>query len=1031
MGNNKGKEGIKRAIAFVALWTFLFSDTAFALRPSAVRERPFNGQVTNIGDLAIDAKCEVPDACMDMLKGILNPAPPEGEAFKITVARNRLEKGLQAHLGGRIFAIKRGNKIIIRIQEKDATVVGSAMFDLVMPLGSESFPEWPPKEDLTFADDEQIEREMAKLPPEIVGKITRTPGGPGQAEAIVLALLGAKVKMVARLGDDPYADELIAHMKKNGVDVSGVKKTPGRPTAKTYIPSGQAIVDGKLKDVTAFSHAMGADDALAIADLSDEDYRVQVFHVGGVALTPKFMRNSLLTALTRAKEEGAVTVMDTVVDKLSIWLELEKTKVADQICQHLDVLTISKKEVAQYTDLKDPAAIVKYFLAKGVKTVIYKMGDEGCMVGSRGSPIFADTPLENAAPVIIKMPVYRKEGYKPIDTTGMGDAFSAAFSSAILRGYSLGDTVALATGVASLAGEQIGGGNIGPMKEEGALARLEVLKQQEDVRAAVSAIDSNEPYFAKPPTSPEAFIENRGTCGLIAPSLDAETLIKAIIDARCPWIAAEIAFRGGDREATLQLMRFAAEYKRRTKNTTTIIAAGTVLNVDDALAAIDAGAVLIVTPALTLTKEEIQRIHNMGAKVVLGVASGAEAIEARGRGADATKAFPYKPKKGAYLEAVKGPMPQQHHAALTYADMVEEGNFAIGTPSALFEFVRTKPTTTHKFILPSAGEDLVAEIREAVPGWPIVVTGGVTTSDLIKTDRRVGAALSIKDAAAVEGLLWVFRAAEEVLTSAETIISWLKPPFNKEGLKGLDDFVDGLLQKNPSVCAELLRKGSDKAVASCIIERLAVLEIAKEVKDTGNLDEFLNIAGQNPDIAQKAQGVNMMVQRITDRGFLPFQLPEEPSLWTGKPNDAMKTTIKTGTLQDVTKPSRTTILEQHGNARQYFLVEEGILVILVAQPGNAQLEAYVLKPGQYMAIEPNVFHIAVNGTPNVKFYVYNEHPVEEGKVVKPDTTITCIGETFVIDPPVLKKLLECKVEIKDLLGNAGSKPLPNVAMAAI
>lgn len=464
----------KRLISIITVWLFVFSSMVFADTTNVLRPLHLRAGLVFSGKPA-----DLPEDCVERLNKILSK-PEKGEPFDISLARKRLNNGLQARLGHRIYVLKQGDELIIREQKLDVTVIGSAMFDLVVPLGEYPFPDWPGTEDLEFADDRQIGQAMAKLPQEITAKVKRTPGGPGQAEAFILASVGANVKMVASLGDDEYADELISKMKKAGIDVSGIKKIKGRPTAMTYIPSGKK--DGE--DVTAFAHSMGADDELDISYLTDDDYKVEVFHAGGVALTPKFMRGGLAIALQRAKQEGAVTVMDTVVDKLYIWQELEKSGEADEICKNLDVLTISKKEAGQYTDLEDPETIVNYFLNKGVKTVIYKMGKEGSIAGSRNSPVFSDTEP-------VSVPVYSKAGYKVVDGTGMGDAFSGAMSSGIIRGYSLGETLAFATSVASLAGEQIGGGDIGPNGERGAIERKAELIKQPDVLSAVTKIDTS------------------------------------------------------------------------------------------------------------------------------------------------------------------------------------------------------------------------------------------------------------------------------------------------------------------------------------------------------------------------------------------------------------------------------------------------------------------------------------------------------------------------------------------------------------
>ncbi|MDH5770269.1 MAG: tetratricopeptide repeat protein, partial [Candidatus Bathyarchaeota archaeon] len=239
----------------------------------------------------------------------------------------------------------------------------------------------------------------------------------------------------------------------------------------------------------------------------------------------------------------------------------------------------------------------------------------------------------------------------------------------------------------------------------------------------------------------EEFLQSLGVCGLISPSEEAEEFINAIIEAQCPRLGVEIAFRG-DREQVLKLIRQASQKAGKV-----IIAAGTVLNGEDAIDAVKSGASLIVTPGLTLTKFDIERIHRLGAKVVMGVGSKEEAREAKKRGADAIKAFPFDPKSD-YIKALKGPTPKEYHEALEkYVELVEKGDYPLGTFSNVLLFLRSNPTKKQKFRQPSSGETLVKEIKNAVLDVLILITGGVSVEMIeegLLTDLGVSAALSIK-----------------------------------------------------------------------------------------------------------------------------------------------------------------------------------------------------------------------------------------------------------------------------------------------
>ncbi|MBL7069202.1 MAG: hypothetical protein ISS34_05040 [Candidatus Omnitrophica bacterium] len=291
--------------------------------------------------------------------------------------------------------------------------------------------------------------------------------------------------------------------------------------------------------------------------------------------------------------------------------------------------------------------------------------------------------------------------------------------------------------------------------EEGLLTDLGVgaalsIKSLDDVSRLSQALpNTTDASGAAPKYRPVAvtdFLRNSGVCGLISPSGTAETLMEAIIDAQHPGLAVEVAFRG-DRREVLRLIDLAS--KRSKENSRRpIVAAGTVLNGEDALEAKLEGAQLIVTPGLTLSEGEIAEVQMLGAKVIMGVGTLEEALIARQRGANAIKVFPYNPK-GDHMKALKGPLPKDFHVeADRYVEIMEEGGYPYATFSEILAFLRSNPKEKRKFLLPTCGKVLVAEIREVITDLPIIITGGVSIKEVeegLLIDLGVGAALSIKE----------------------------------------------------------------------------------------------------------------------------------------------------------------------------------------------------------------------------------------------------------------------------------------------
>lgn len=68
----------------------------------------------------------------------------------------------------------------------------------------------------------------------LASSLTYAPGGKGANQAVAAARAGAQVRFVGTVGDDAAADELLDHLRTNGVGLDGVIRQPG--------PSGMAII---------------------------------------------------------------------------------------------------------------------------------------------------------------------------------------------------------------------------------------------------------------------------------------------------------------------------------------------------------------------------------------------------------------------------------------------------------------------------------------------------------------------------------------------------------------------------------------------------------------------------------------------------------------------------------------------------------------------------------------------------------------------------------------------------------------------
>jgi ribokinase len=121
------------------------------------------------------------------------------------------------------------------------TVVGSINLDLVARC--DRLPQ--PGETVTGADFERV------------------PGGKGANQAVAAARLGAVVRIIARVGDDPFAEEALAGLREVGVDVGSVG-TVAAPTGVALV-----LVDRAGENVIVV--APGANETLTAAEVGSVD----------------------------------------------------------------------------------------------------------------------------------------------------------------------------------------------------------------------------------------------------------------------------------------------------------------------------------------------------------------------------------------------------------------------------------------------------------------------------------------------------------------------------------------------------------------------------------------------------------------------------------------------------------------------------------------------------------------------------------------------------------------------------------------
>jgi sugar/nucleoside kinase (ribokinase family) len=101
-------------------------------------------------------------------------------------------------------------------------------------------------------------------------------------------------------------------------------------------------------------------------------------------------------------------------------------------------------EARMICGLRDRRDVIRFFLDRGVRHTVFKMGADGSSVAWLGS----DGEVEELRIPAFAAPV--------VDSTGCGDAYCAGFIAGLLRGWELGECARFGTAAAGLVIQGLG-----------------------------------------------------------------------------------------------------------------------------------------------------------------------------------------------------------------------------------------------------------------------------------------------------------------------------------------------------------------------------------------------------------------------------------------------------------------------------------------------------------------------------------------------------------------------------------------------
>ncbi len=274
-------------------------------------------------------------------------------------------------------------------------------------------------------------RPVTRIPPrqdvDLLEEIRLTVAGTAAGTSVDLAKLGASVLAMGAIGEDAAGNFIVDTMQRYGIDTSGLRRKQNVQTSATMLPIRP---NGERPAL----HVLGANAELTLDDIDfDAIGTARHLHFGGTFLMPKLDGEPTARILAFARERGVPITLDlNAIDRPDL------LDVIAPALPYVDFFMPGLDEARMICGLQDRHEVIGFFLDRGVKTTVFKMGAEGSSIAWRG----ASGEIEE-----IRVPAFATT---VVDSTGCGDAYCAGFIVGLLRGWDLVACARLGTAAAGL-----------------------------------------------------------------------------------------------------------------------------------------------------------------------------------------------------------------------------------------------------------------------------------------------------------------------------------------------------------------------------------------------------------------------------------------------------------------------------------------------------------------------------------------------------------------------------------------------------
>lgn len=261
------------------------------------------------------------------------------------------------------------------------------------------------------------------------------PGGKGANQAVASAKLGAKTQLVARLGNDVFAEHSMNSFGRVGLGTDFVIRDDSHA-------SGVALIFVDEQGENQIVVAPGANNFLTPADVERAIPAIERAKV--MILQLEVPMETVLHAARLAVRYGTRVILNPAPARV----------LPPELLQATSILIANETEVLVLTgavdvDTSTAAQACRPLIAQGVDFVITTLGKEGAVITSGDGAT--------------KVPGFK---IKAVDTTSAGDTFTGALACGLAEGRELEEVVRFANAAAALTATRHGAQIAMPSRQE-------------------------------------------------------------------------------------------------------------------------------------------------------------------------------------------------------------------------------------------------------------------------------------------------------------------------------------------------------------------------------------------------------------------------------------------------------------------------------------------------------------------------------------------------------------------------------------